>query len=70
VIRFVRIGDQINEGENEFSFFDTVTDAFITFEGSQVFDSLEDFALFAKDDPRYKRCLGLMPTASNTLDFI
>jgi len=67
VIRFVRIGDQITEGGNEFSFFDTVTDTFINFVGSQVFDSLKDFEHFAKDDPRYERCLGLMPTASNNV---
>jgi len=60
MIRYVHIGDQINEGADEFAFYDTRSDSFIDFEGSQTFDSLEDFALFAKDDQSYERCLGLM----------
>jgi hypothetical protein len=65
VIRFVHIGDQINEDQNDFAFFDTITNSFIDFNGGQVFDSKDHFDLFAKDDPRYERCIGLMPTASN-----
>lgn len=66
MIRFVKIGDQINEGQNDFAFFDTVTDSFIDFDGGQVFEDKSHFELFAKDDPRYERCIGLMPKASNS----
>ena len=42
MIRFVAIGGQIIRGEKDFAFFDTVTDNFITINGYQVFDSMDE----------------------------
>ena len=61
MVKFVNIGDQLTDGVNDFSFFDTCVSKFMEFGGEQVFDSLEDFALFGSDDPRYERCLALIP---------
>lgn len=61
MVRFVNIGDQLTDGVNDFAFFDTCVSKFMEFGGEQVFESLEDFALFGSDDPRYERCLGLIP---------
>ncbi len=60
MIRFVHIGNQINEGENEFCFFDTINMKCIEFCGEQVFDSLEDFKFFSEHD-LYNRCERLIP---------
>ena len=43
MIRYVLIGDQINEGSNDFAFFDTAIDKFLSFNGCQIFESKEDF---------------------------
>jgi hypothetical protein len=43
MIRFIRIGDQISEGHDDFAFWDTVRDCFIDFGGDTVFDSVVDF---------------------------
>lgn len=43
MIRFIKIGSQIIEGENQFAFYDTVVDSFIEFGGNHVFDSIKDF---------------------------
>ena len=40
MIRYIRIGDQINDGSDDFSFFDTVKDEFVSFNGEQVFSPL------------------------------
>lgn len=61
MIRYVHIGDQINEGADEFAFFDTVTLKFIVFSDEQVFDSVEDFLLCASGYEDYERCLFLIP---------
>lgn len=60
MIRLVKIGDQINEGSDEFAFFDTITDQFLSFEGIQVFETKEMFEQYAKSDDRYNRCVGLI----------
>jgi hypothetical protein len=61
MIRYILIGDQINEGESQFAFFDTMIDNFLAFEGEQVFDDIEDFKCCARDNPRLERCLALIP---------
>ena len=43
MIRYIEIGDQINEDCCDFAFFDTVTDKFLEFDGEQVFASKEAF---------------------------
>lgn len=43
MIRFVDLNDQIVEGVHEFAFYDTVTDTFVDFDGSQTFDSIKSF---------------------------
>ena len=60
MIRYVNIGAQINEGEDAFAFFDTITNRFIEFDGEQVFESTIDFA-FHKNHSLYSRCNGLTP---------
>ena len=65
MIRFVYIGDQITCGSEEFAFFDTGTDTIMDFDGKQVFSSIEDFDLFAKDSEYYTRCKGLIPKSYN-----
>lgn len=68
MIRFVYIGDQIEEGAEQFAFFNTVTDKFINFDGEQVFDSVEDLestlASFA-DDETSDRCRNLIEEVRN-----
>lgn len=60
MIRYVNIGEQINEGEDAFAFFDTITNRFIELDGEQVFESAIDFA-FHKENSLYSRCNGLIP---------
>lgn len=43
MIRFIYIGEEINEGETDFAFFDTVTSKFKEFSGFQVWSNVEDF---------------------------
>ena len=70
MIRFIDIGDQIFiDGETKsFAWFDTITDEFLTFSGSQTWDSWNEFVddyNFQKGTPeilplsRFKR---LFPT--------
>lgn len=61
MIRHIFIGDQINEGDKQFAFFDTVTDTFLSFEGEQVFDNVEDFKYCARGNSLLERCLALIP---------
>lgn len=42
MIRYVHIGDQINDDANEFALYDTVVDRFLTFAGSQTWESWRD----------------------------
>lgn len=43
MIRFINIGSQITDDNNEFAFYDTTTDTFCSFSGSQKWDSVENF---------------------------
>jgi hypothetical protein len=43
MVRFIFIGGQITEGNQDFAWYDTVTDEFISFAGRVVFDSWDDF---------------------------
>ena len=43
MIRFLNLKDQIDEGSNDFAFYDTVSNTILCFSGEQVFDSVEDF---------------------------
>lgn len=43
MIRFLNLKNQIDEGVNDFAFFDTVYGRICTFDQQDVFDSLEDF---------------------------
>lgn len=65
MIIFVKIGDQIEQGSNQFAFYSTATGQFLMFEGEQVWDSVQDFADVAVcadgDDKIYQRCLELIP---------
>jgi len=45
MIRYIKIGDQINEDENEFAFYDTIIERFYEFCGVQVWDSLAEFTM-------------------------
>lgn len=71
MIRFVQIGDQITEDANDFCFYNTVTDTFVIFHGTQVFANRQEFINMAKDTDRsstlYKRCLDLIPKENRSL---
>lgn len=58
MIRFINLGTQIND-ENEFAFFDTVTDSFCKFAGTQTWKSIYDFKLdyFGDDLDRYLKLI-------------
>lgn len=45
MIRFLNLKDQICEGENEFAFYNTVSDSICSFGeyGEQVFNSINEF---------------------------
>lgn len=43
MIRFINLTNQIIQGVKEFAFFDTVTDKFVEFSGSQTWITIEDF---------------------------
>lgn len=45
MIRYIKIGDQISVGENEFAFYDTVVERFYEFSGMQVWNSVDEFIL-------------------------
>lgn len=64
MIRFIHIGDQIDEKANDFAFFDTVTERFRCFDDQQVFSNVNDFIdAYASDDgTELKRYLSLIPT--------
>ena len=54
MLRFIQLGDQIkvlSEGNEDFAWYDTVTDSFLKFSGSVVWDSWEDFVEDLLDDP-------------------
>lgn len=62
MIRFVYIGDQINEGDRQFGFWDTVTDRFLNFDDEYLFDNFTEFESVAFADSRYARCKNLIPS--------
>lgn len=43
MIRFIDLTNQICDGASEFTFYDTTTDRFIEFSGSQTWSTVEDF---------------------------
>ena len=59
MIRFIDLGDQITlDGTKEFAWFDTITERFIEFNGTHVWDSWEYFESDAEGDEdmdRFKR---------------
>lgn len=57
MIRFIDLKDQICEGQTYFAFYDTVSCKFLSFNGDQVFDSLQDFTEACGDWPSSKRSL-------------
>ncbi len=60
MIRFIYIGDQIEEDGKQFAFFNTCNNKFVTFEGEEVFDSVKDFK-FYKTNKAYERCFNNIP---------
>ena len=42
MLRYVHIGDQIEDDENQFAFFNTQTGLFVTIDGEQVWNNKED----------------------------
>ncbi len=60
MIRFILVGNQVHEEENEFCFFNTSNMESINFDGDSLFESIEDFK-FHYDHPLYKRCLRIIP---------
>ena len=62
MIRFVDLGQQIDgDGPRHFAFFNTVTDQFMTFDGEEVFETVEEFKLAASGSYQLDRYLGLIP---------
>lgn len=43
MIRFIDLGDQILEGEPAFAWFDTITDTFENFDGTEMWHTWKDF---------------------------
>lgn len=61
MIRLIRIGGQIMEGNEDFAFWDTVRDRFVEIAGNTVWDSREKFevdCLFAGGDGERQVCGG------------
>ena len=51
MIRFINLGEQILEGYNYFAWFDTLTVKFEEYNGSQVWESWEEFEEDFKAEP-------------------
>ena len=78
MIRFINIGDQVQEGNKDFAFYDTISDSFVSFDGEQLFESVEDFKAHYKDDSEndikqgsrndISRYFALMPVGMQQLD--
>lgn len=60
MIRFIRIGDQIIDGANEFAFYDTTTDTFRNFSGISTWETVEEFIECYEGD-ELDRYLNLIP---------
>jgi hypothetical protein len=63
MIRCIYIGNQITEGDQDFAFFDTVSDTFLNFDGEEVFSSKEEFIAAASGE-LLERCLPLIPACA------
>ena len=50
MIRFLNLKDQIDEGSNDFAFYDTVSNTILTFCGEQIFDSVDEFTICYNHD--------------------
>ena len=69
MIRFVDLGKQIGgddeDWDREFAFYNTVSDRFINFGGSQIWATVSDFESdykkFANNDHPLERFLSLIP---------
>lgn len=74
MLRFINLSDQINEGEKEFAFYDTVTESFVTLSGSQTWASVEDFTKDYQDEQgskhNYARMVRLIPNVSEILSSV
>lgn len=74
MLRFINLSDQINEGEKEFAFYDTVKESFVTLSGSQTWASVEDFTKDYQDEQsskhNYARMVRLIPNVSETLSSV
>lgn len=44
-MRFLNLKDQIEEGSNDFAFYDTISNTILSFNGQEVFNSLDRFTL-------------------------
>lgn len=74
MLRFINLSDQINEGEKEFAFYDTVKESFVTLSGSQTWASVDDFTKDYQDEQgskhNYARMVRLIPNVSETLSSV
>lgn len=68
MIRFIDLSDQICEGTNEFAFWDTTVDRFCNFNGSQTWETVEQFIMDFEEEKlpvrhsiELKRYLSLIP---------
>lgn len=66
MIRYIRIGDQIDEDTDQFAFFNTVTGRFLEFAGQQCWDDEEEFRKDYESTPAMpafpiERFLNLVP---------
>ena len=59
MIRFIDIGEQILDGERNFAWFNTITDCFFEYNGTQVWSSwdefVDDFNDYGYEFERFKR---------------
>ncbi|OOV19086.1 hypothetical protein [Flavobacterium sp. LM4] len=71
MIRFLEIKGVYLDDKKSFSFYNTVKDKLLDFDGSQVFDDLEDFDLHytSKCGYDYDRLIGLIPSGYFSDDY-
>jgi hypothetical protein len=64
MIRFLEIKGVYLDDKKSFAFYNTVMDKLLDFDGSQVFDDLEDFDLYytSKCGYDYDRLIRLIPS--------
>jgi len=63
MIRFLRIKGVYLDDKKSFAFYNTETDKLLEFDGSQVFDDIEEFDLYYNEKCGYNhdRLIGLIP---------